>query len=92
MQRHGFQARGKRTNLALKQRLYKLRASFLQAYNPATQRIAMLYDFLFHGEAQPLHAVDLERPSRTVTSTFVKVANEAEPLMKDTGVDIPLFW
>lgn len=63
-----------------------------QAYNPITQRIATLYDFLLYGKFQPLEAVDLERPPREIDSNFVKMANEADKIVQEAGIDIPLFW
>jgi hypothetical protein len=62
------------------------------AYNPAVQRLAALYDVLLHGAPQPLVAVDIQQKPREVSSDLVKVANRAEPILREAGVEIPLFW
>ena len=64
-----------------------------QAYNPMVQRVAALYDLLYYGEPQPLDPVDTARPEKTeYESGLVRMAAEAEGVMRDNGVEIPLFW
>ena len=63
-----------------------------QAYNPMVQRTAALYDVLMHGKPQPLAAVDIKSPIREYTSTMTKMSQQAEGILRDQGVEIPLFW
>ena len=63
-----------------------------QAYNPFVQRVAALYDILTHGSLQPLTAVDTKKRPTEVTSRLVKMANDAESILQDQGLEIPLFW
>jgi hypothetical protein len=63
-----------------------------QAYNPVVQRMAALYDVLLYGEVQPLVACDIAAPPRAPSSKMVEVANDSEQIIRDSGLDIPLFW
>lgn len=63
-----------------------------QAYNPMVQRTAALYDVLYRGAPQPLDAVDIAQKERPLTSNLVRMAKDAENVMRENGVEIPLFW
>jgi len=63
-----------------------------QAYNPVVQRMAALYDVLLYGEVKPLVACDIQAPPRTASSKMVQVANDADTILQESGIDIPLFW
>jgi len=63
-----------------------------QAYNPTVQKSAALYDVLLHGTIQPLVGRDIRAPKRKVTSRMVEMAYDADQVLKDQGVEIPLYW
>ena len=67
-----------------------------QAYNPFVQRSAALQDILLHGRLLPLSGRDIKAATmangRPVESRIIKMANDADPIMKEAGVEIPLFW
>ena len=64
-----------------------------QAYNPFVSRAAALYDILLYGSLQPLNPVDTQQPQADVEAVrMVAVAYEADAIMEDAGVEIPLFW
>ena len=54
--------------------------------------MAALYDVLLYGEVQPLVACDIAAPPRAPSSKMVEVANDSEQIIRDSGLDIPLFW
>ena len=63
-----------------------------QAYNPMVQRTAALYDVLLHGQMQSMVACDIKSPPSQVTSPMIQMAYDADPILKEAGVEIPLFW
>ena len=63
-----------------------------QAYNAMVQRMAALHDVLLYGERKPLDAVDIQAPPRSPSSAMVKMANDADAMLQEQGIDIPLFW
>ena len=56
------------------------------------QRTAALYDVLLYGEVLPLTGKDIKAPKRVVTSRMVQMANDADKILQEQGVEIPLFW
>ena len=63
-----------------------------QAYNPLVQRAAALYDCLVFGTPQPLAAVDILSKRGPPSSRMVQMANDADTILQEAGVEIPLFW
>ena len=63
-----------------------------QAYNPMVAHASALYDTLLYGEPQPLLSRDINAPPREITSRMVKMAYDADPILKAANVEIPLFW
>jgi len=54
--------------------------------------MAALYDVLLYGEVKPLVSCDIQAPPRTASSKMVQVANDADTILQESGIDIPLFW
>jgi hypothetical protein len=63
-----------------------------QAYQPLVQRSAALYDVLLHGKLMPLASVDIASKPREPQSESIKMAYRADEILKQQGVEIPLFW
>jgi len=63
-----------------------------KAYNPMVQHAAALYDVLLYGAPRTLSGVDIRGTPRQPTSQMVLMANDADKVLEQANVDIPLFW
>ena len=61
-------------------------------WQPMVVQTAALYDVLLYGAVQPLEGREIKAPQRPIQSQMVQMAYDADEIIQEQNIQIPLFW